>query len=156
MTANPISVLFGLTIKILVTRFQQDLIFDTQIIIIYQIKPIHPNSLRLEIYTRCMVSDTFFLLSGEGRKFSVVPLIINIGSGLALLTVATVISDLITLYCLPGKKFYNKVKYEHVDEELEKKKLKATVDEEKAINSEKLTNETTPLLDTTRFKADSS
>jgi nitric oxide reductase activation protein len=39
-----------------------------------------------------------------------------VGSGLALLSVATVICDLLVLYVLPNKAFYNKVKFEEVGE----------------------------------------
>ncbi|PRP83130.1 P2X purinoceptor 5-like [Planoprotostelium fungivorum] len=53
-----------------------------------------------------------FLLSGTAGKFNIVPLIVNLGSGLALVSIAAVVSDLIALYLLPGKKFYNQVKYE--------------------------------------------
>ena len=72
-----------------------------------------------------------FLLNGQGGKFDIVPLlgllqkkikrkkviffIVNIGSGLALLAIATLISDVITLHILPERKFYNKVKYETVE-----------------------------------------
>jgi P2X purinoceptor 4 len=57
-----------------------------------------------------------FLTSGIGRKFSIVPLFINIGSGLALLSVATIISDTIALYLLPKRQFYRQVKYEEVED----------------------------------------
>jgi hypothetical protein len=69
-----------------------------------------------------------FLLNGQGGKFDIVPLLgidevyimgnellVNIGSGLALLAIATLISDIITLHILPQRKFYNKVKYETVE-----------------------------------------
>jgi len=45
-----------------------------------------------------------FLLSGKGGKFNIVPLIINIGSGLALLGIATFVADLVALYILPKRK----------------------------------------------------
>lgn len=76
-----------------------------------------------------------FLTSGIGRKFNIVPLFINIGklefviqiwfenplfqisgSGLALLSVATIISDTIALYLLPKRQFYRQVKYEEVED----------------------------------------
>jgi len=55
-----------------------------------------------------------FLVSGKGGKFNIIPLIINIGSGLALLGVATFVADIVALYVLPKRKFYNQVKYEQV------------------------------------------
>lgn len=58
-----------------------------------------------------------FLLNGQAGKFNIIPLIINIGAGLALLSIATLISDFITLYFLPGKLFYRKVKYELIEEQ---------------------------------------
>jgi len=57
-----------------------------------------------------------FLTYGTGGKFSVLPLLVNIGSGLALITLATLISDFIALKCLPQRKFYNKVKFEEISE----------------------------------------
>jgi len=56
-----------------------------------------------------------FLVSGRGGKFDIVPLVINIGSGLALLGVAVLICDTVTLYILPNKKFYYQAKFEQVE-----------------------------------------
>lgn len=51
---------------------------------------------------------------GAGRKFNVVPLLLNIGSGLGLLALATVICDIIVLYCVPKRAFYYHKKYQDV------------------------------------------
>jgi len=51
-----------------------------------------------------------FILSGTGRKFAIVPLMVSIGSGLSLLTLATVFSDFLLLYILPRRKYYQEVK----------------------------------------------
>jgi len=51
-----------------------------------------------------------FLLSGTGRKFDIVPLMVNVGSGFGLLTLATLVSDFLLLYVLPHKKYYQEVK----------------------------------------------
>jgi len=65
-----------------------------------------------------------FLVTGQAGKFSLVPLLINIGSGLALLSIASLIADFITLYLLPDRVFYRKMKYESVDEESVYNKIK--------------------------------
>jgi hypothetical protein len=38
------------------------------------------------------------LVSGYARKFSIIPLMVNIGSGLGLLSVATVLIDILVLF----------------------------------------------------------
>jgi len=87
-----------------------------------------------------------------------VPLIINIGSGLALLGVATVVADFLALYVLPGKKFYNQVKYELAEVPKEEVKpipreLGLRINEEEGgiiIENEKK-DESKPLLDRMKF-----
>eukprot|EP00117_Sycon_ciliatum_P017443 scpid72722/ scgid16433/ P2X purinoceptor 4; ATP receptor; Purinergic receptor len=54
-------------------------------------------------------------VEGEAGKFSPVPLFINLGTGLALLSVATVLCDFITLNLLKKRTFYREKKYEDVD-----------------------------------------
>jgi P2X purinoceptor 4 len=78
----------------------------------------------------------FFLLAGQARKFDIVPLIINIGSGLALLSIATIICDFITLFLLPDRQFYNKVKFEKINENIlqNKKRSKGKQEDEESIN----------------------
>jgi len=56
------------------------------------------------------------LISGTGSKFDIIPMMVNFASGLALLSVATVVSDVIALYILPRRKFYQGVKYQEVDD----------------------------------------
>jgi len=58
-----------------------------------------------------------FLNSGSGKKFDLVQFITHLGSGLALLGVATVVSDLIVLYVLPKRRLYKDIKYEDIDTE---------------------------------------
>ncbi|XP_032239188.2 P2X purinoceptor 4 isoform X2 [Nematostella vectensis] len=53
---------------------------------------------------------------GKGGKFSVIPLFLNIGSGLALLGIATVLCDVFVLYVLRKKYFYREKKYLNVDD----------------------------------------
>ena len=62
------------------------------------------------------------LTSGVGSKFSIVPLALNIGSGVGLLAMATLICDFVMLYFTPHKEIYNKKKYLYVasTEELSK------------------------------------
>ncbi|KAL5017512.1 hypothetical protein ScPMuIL_007101 [Solemya velum] len=50
-------------------------------------------------------------VQGQAGKFSVVPLLLNIGSGLALLSVATIICDIVVLYVLKAKNIYREKKY---------------------------------------------
>ncbi|KAH3891861.1 hypothetical protein DPMN_015971 [Dreissena polymorpha] len=50
-------------------------------------------------------------LQGQAGKFNLKPLIINIGSGLAILGIATVICDIFVLYVLKGKALYKEKKY---------------------------------------------
>lgn len=59
-----------------------------------------------------------FLLAGEGHRFSIVPLVLNLASGLALLTIATIISDVLTLYILPNSKLYRSAKIKAVETKL--------------------------------------
>jgi len=70
-----------------------------------------------------------YMVSGQARKFDIIPLMLNFGSGLALLGIATVVTDLLVLYVVPNKKFYQTMKYTKIN---------------KDINSQ--TNEKTPLL----------
>ncbi|GFO41280.1 P2x purinoceptor [Plakobranchus ocellatus] len=54
-----------------------------------------------------------FLITVQGTagKFSIVPLLLNIGSGLALLGVSTIICDIVVLYILKGRHFFREKKY---------------------------------------------
>ncbi|ESP00966.1 hypothetical protein LOTGIDRAFT_207736 [Lottia gigantea] len=54
-----------------------------------------------------------FIVTVEGRagKFNVVPLILNVGSGIALLSVATIICDIVVLYFLKARYFFREKKY---------------------------------------------
>lgn len=51
----------------------------------------------------------------EARKFSIVPTLLNIGSGIALLAVTTVMCDFIMLYLHPSKTFFNTRKHTAAD-----------------------------------------
>ncbi|XP_064612212.1 P2X purinoceptor 4-like isoform X2 [Liolophura sinensis] len=48
---------------------------------------------------------------GRAGKFNVVPLLMNVGSGLALLSVATIICDIVVLYVLKARTLYKEKKY---------------------------------------------
>ncbi|KAK3083670.1 hypothetical protein FSP39_001104 [Pinctada imbricata] len=54
-----------------------------------------------------------FILSvtGQAGKFNLVPLLTNVGSGLALLSIATILCDIAVLYLLKYRHFYKKKKY---------------------------------------------
>jgi len=53
-------------------------------------------------------------LQGKAGKFGFVPFILNVASGLALLTVATIISDIVVLYVLKARTVYRDKKYLNV------------------------------------------
>jgi len=55
-----------------------------------------------------------FVVSGVGGYFSFIPLFVNIGSGLGLLSLATLITDKLMIWLCPGKDFYKKHKYDDV------------------------------------------
>jgi len=52
-------------------------------------------------------------------QFDIVPLLVNLGSGIALLGIATLITDLLVLYILPKHKYYQLVKYEEIKSEMD-------------------------------------
>ncbi|KFM70074.1 P2X purinoceptor 4, partial [Stegodyphus mimosarum] len=56
------------------------------------------------------------MAQGRGGKFSIVPLLLNIGSGLGLLAVATILCDIVVLYVLKKKEVYKAIKFESVVE----------------------------------------
>ncbi|XP_071477114.1 P2X purinoceptor 4-like [Diadema antillarum] len=56
------------------------------------------------------------IVTGEAGKFDVVPLILNIASGLALLSLASIMCDICVLYFLQKRYFYRKKKYQMVDD----------------------------------------
>eukprot|EP00794_Sanderia_malayensis_P014286 gene14287-15773_t len=56
------------------------------------------------------------LVKGKAGKFSVVPLFLNLGSGLALLGIATIWCDIIVLYFLKNKDVYRHHKYHQIED----------------------------------------
>ncbi|GAB6019846.1 hypothetical protein CHUAL_001386 [Chamberlinius hualienensis] len=48
---------------------------------------------------------------GRGGKFNIVPLLLNVGSGLALLGLSTIICDIIILYICKKKRYYYEKKF---------------------------------------------
>lgn len=56
------------------------------------------------------------MVYGQGGKFSVVPLFVNLGSGLALLGIATVLCDVVVLYVVKKKSYYRAQKYQYVND----------------------------------------
>lgn len=56
------------------------------------------------------------LVYGQGGQFSVVPLFLNLGSGLALLGIATVLCDIVILYFVKSKSYYRSKKYQVVND----------------------------------------
>ncbi|KAI1882438.1 hypothetical protein AGOR_G00250710 [Albula goreensis] len=56
------------------------------------------------------------MVFGQAGKFSVVPMLLNIGAGLALLGLATVFCDLVVLTFMKKKNQYREEKYSYVDD----------------------------------------
>ena len=56
---------------------------------------------------------------GSAGKFSIVPTLLNLGAGLALLSVATVICDIVVLYCHSKRVFYKSAKFQLVRSRLQ-------------------------------------
>ncbi|KAG1653487.1 P2X purinoceptor 4 [Nymphon striatum] len=54
-------------------------------------------------------------VQAKGGKFNVVPLILNISSGLALLGIAIVLCDFVVLYVLKSRTYYQNQKYQMVE-----------------------------------------
>ena len=52
---------------------------------------------------------------GQAGKFSFIPTLLNLGAGLALLSVATIICDVVVLYCHKNREYYHDKKYLKVD-----------------------------------------
>jgi len=50
-------------------------------------------------------------VSGHAGKFNLVPLLINLGSGLALLGLATIFCDILVLRCMKNRHYYKDKKY---------------------------------------------
>ncbi|XP_051828718.1 P2X purinoceptor 4 [Antechinus flavipes] len=56
------------------------------------------------------------IVFGKAGKFDIIPTMINIGSGLALLGVATVLCDIIVLYFMKKRFYYREKKYKYVED----------------------------------------
>lgn len=56
------------------------------------------------------------LVFGTAGKFDIIPTMINIGSGLALFGVATVLCDIIVLHFMKKRNYYREKKYKYVDD----------------------------------------
>ncbi|EQB77364.1 purinergic receptor P2X4 isoform a isoform 4-like protein [Camelus ferus] len=67
------------------------------------------------------------IVFGKAGKFDIIPTMINIGSGLALLGVATVLCDVIVLYCMKKRYYYREKKYKYVEDYEQKEKQDACV-----------------------------
>lgn len=48
---------------------------------------------------------------GRAGKFSPIPTLLNLGAGLALLSVATLVCDIVVLYLMKNRDFYRRKKY---------------------------------------------
>ncbi len=59
-----------------------------------------------------------FDLTGSGKKFDVVETLTHIGSGLALLGIATLVTDMVALYVLPSRRTLKQETYREVEMDL--------------------------------------
>ena len=61
----------------------------------------------------CKTYGIYFIVNvhGEARKFSFIPLLLNLGAGLALLSITTVICDIIVLHLHKNRVYYQDKKY---------------------------------------------
>ncbi|XP_078403961.1 P2X purinoceptor 5 [Cetorhinus maximus] len=89
------------------------------------------------------------MVNGKAGKFSIIPTVINIGSGLALMGVGAFICDIILLYLIKKSTFYRGKKYEEVsfdhspteDEMLEVERIDVKVMSEGKVTEEITRNE---------------
>lgn len=61
--------------------------------------------------------------SGRGRRFDWATILVKLGSTAALIGLATVVVDFLSLYVLPKKEVYQSLKYRHADEQEQEKLL---------------------------------
>lgn len=86
-------------------------------------------------------------VTGRAGKFSVIPLLLNIGSGIGLLAIATVVCDIITLYVLDKGNYYKDNKYLYVDEEAGQPNNEERDNNELAQGTSVSSDDDAPLLD---------
>jgi hypothetical protein len=72
------------------------------------------------------------LVSGQGRKFDIKNLATNLGSGLAMLSIAAVVADILLVYILPKRALYKQVKVKEME-----KFIDETDNEDQQINGDR-------------------
>ncbi|XP_042165223.1 P2X purinoceptor 1 isoform X5 [Oncorhynchus tshawytscha] len=90
------------------------------------------------------------IVRSVARKFDIIPTLTAIGSGVGIFGVATVVCDLILLYLLPKREFYNNMKFK-VTETMEKEPLdefKSEKEVSKKHSEEVLVHHEAPLSET--------
>ena len=73
--------------------------------------------------------------TGRGRRFDWATIVVKLGSTAALIGLATVFVDFMSLYILPKKEVYQKMKYRHVHEAEEVDKLNQEKTEKSLLSS---------------------
>ncbi|XP_033748948.1 P2X purinoceptor 4-like isoform X1 [Pecten maximus] len=73
-----------------------------------------PNGTEVRTLYKAFGIKYIITVIGQAGKFNVVPLLLNIGSGLGLLAVATILCDIVVLYVLKAKDVYRDKKYLNV------------------------------------------
>ncbi|GAA6105322.1 P2X purinoceptor 4a isoform X1 [Tachysurus ichikawai] len=69
------------------------------------------------------------MVFGTAGKFNIIPTLLNIGAGLALLGLVNVVCDCISLTCMTKKHYYREQKYTYVND-YEIRPLEAEAEEE--------------------------
>lgn len=77
---------------------------------------------RYRVLTKAYGIKFELLVHGKAGKFNIIPLLTNLGAGMALLGIATVWCDFIVMYLLKKRNVYRQHKYQRVDDENEASK----------------------------------
>jgi len=72
---------------------------------------------RYRVLTKAYGIKFELLVHGKAGKFNVIPLLTNLGAGMALLGIATVWCDFIVMYLLKKRNVYREHKYQRVDDD---------------------------------------
>ena len=75
--------------------------------------------------------------TGRGRRFDWATIVVKLGSTAALIGLATVFVDFCSLYILPKKEVYQKVKYRHLNEAEEVERLNQEKNEQSLLGGKK-------------------
>ena len=77
------------------------------------------NSISLSFFCRSLYNRFIIEVSGKAGKFNFIPFFTTIGSGIGLLSIATLVADCLLLNLTKKRKFYQKLKAPETDNEEE-------------------------------------